>query len=151
MINGVKVKKIVRHHDESGYLCELVKEGEETFATVKQTNYTKAYPGFIKAFHWHKKQDDIWFPVAGNMQIVMYDRRPDSPTKGETQVICAGETNPLMIYIPVGVAHGYKVLGNEPAYLFYHTTNTYNPKDPDEMRIPYNDPEIGFNWDTKFE
>ena len=47
----------------------------------------------------------------------------------------------------VGVAHGYKVLSREPVLLFYHTTKPYNPQDPDEQRIPYNDPQINFDWE----
>jgi dTDP-4-dehydrorhamnose 3,5-epimerase len=42
------------------------------------------------------------------------------------------------------------VLGNEPAALFYHTTATYDPKAPDEERIPFDSPEIGFDWKTRF-
>jgi len=65
-------------------------------------------------------------------------------------VLYMGEKNPLALFIPKGVAHGYKVLGHKPACLFYHTTEVYDPKDPDEERIPYNDPAIGFDWATRF-
>jgi dTDP-4-dehydrorhamnose 3,5-epimerase len=41
------------------------------------------------------------------------------------------------------------VLGTEPAGLFYHTTGRYDPADPDEERIPFDDPRIGFDWRTK--
>ena len=51
-----------------------------------------------------------------------------------------------MIVIPVGVAHGYKVVSEEPVLLFYHTTESYDQDNPDEERIPYNDPAIGFDW-----
>jgi dTDP-4-dehydrorhamnose 3,5-epimerase len=47
------------------------------------------------------------------------------------------------------VAHGYRVLGNSPAVIVYFTTKSYNPKNPDEYRIPWNDPSIGFDWETK--
>jgi len=149
MINGVEIKKIIRHSDDRGYFSEIIKFGEETFCEVKQTNYSIAYPKVIKAFHWHKKQFDVWFPVKGNMQIVLYDIRKKSPTRGETQIICAGEDNPQLILIPPGVMHGYRVLGNKPAGLFYHTSEIYNPENPDEQRIPFDDPRIGFDWTTK--
>jgi dTDP-4-dehydrorhamnose 3,5-epimerase len=48
----------------------------------------------------------------------------------------------------VGVAHGYKVVSDEPVLLFYHTTESYDPINPDEKRIAYNDPGIGFNWES---
>ncbi len=149
MINGVIIKQIKRWADDRGFFAEIAKFGEETFKEIKQTSYTETYPGVIKAFHWHKKQYDIWFPVSGNIEIVLYDVRKDSSTKNETQVIYAGQNNPLLILIPPGVAHGYRVLGNQTAGLFYHTSEAYNAENPDEQRIPFDDPKIGFNWQTK--
>ena len=35
--------------------------------------------------------------------------------------------------------------------LLYHTTDAYNPAAPDEERIPYNDPAIGFDWTTQMK
>ncbi|MCI0471009.1 MAG: dTDP-4-dehydrorhamnose 3,5-epimerase family protein [Candidatus Aminicenantes bacterium] len=149
MIDGVKIKQLKKFSDDRGFFSEVIKFGEDTFCEVRQTSYTEAYPGVIKAFHWHKKQIDVWFPVRGNMQIVLHDLREESPTKGETQVIFGGEDNPILVLIPTGVAHGYRVLGNTPATLFYHTSEAYDPKDPDEERIPFDDPKIGFDWTTK--
>ena len=47
------------------------------------------------------------------------------------------------------MAHGYRVLGNKPLTIIYFTTTSYNRVNPDEKRIPWNDPEIGFDWTTK--
>ena len=149
MINGVAIKKLTKYCDDRGFFAEIIKEGEETFHEVKQTSYTETQPGVIKAFHWHKRQWDVWFVVRGMAQVVLHDLRPDSETRGETQVICAGEDNPCLISIPPGVAHGYRVLGNEKVALFYHTSEAYNPSDPDEERIDFGDPQIGFDWTTK--
>jgi dTDP-4-dehydrorhamnose 3,5-epimerase len=84
--------------------------------------------------------------ASGNIRAVLYDRREDSPTFGTTQVIFAGETNPVLIVIPPGVAHGYQVLGNKPALVFYHTTESYKAENADEERIPFDDKTIGFDW-----
>jgi len=32
--------------------------------------------------------------------------------------------------------------------LFYHTTLSYDRNDPDEGRVPFDDPGIGFPWYT---
>jgi dTDP-4-dehydrorhamnose 3,5-epimerase len=149
MIQDVKIKPIKRFADDRGFFCEVIKFGEESFHEVKQTSYTETYPGVIKAFHWHKKQWDAWFVVSGMAQVVLHDMREDSPTKGETQVICAGEDNPVLISIPPFVAHGYRVLGTEKVCLFYHTSEAYDPAAPDEERIAFDDPQIGFDWTTK--
>lgn len=149
MIKDVVVKKLVRHSDDRGFFMEILRDDDELLQRFGQASLSKSYPGVIKAFHYHKKQDDIWFFPVGNAQVVLYDTREDSPTKGETNVFCLGEDNPQILVIPIGVAHGYRVLGNTPAVIVYFTTESYDPKEPDEYRIPWDDPRIGFDWSTK--
>jgi len=149
MIHGVGIKRLEVHSDDRGMLVEVVRADDPFFAAIKQTTYTEAFPGVIKAFHWHRRQKDIWFFSSGTAQVVLHDLREDSPTARQTQVIYMGVRNPLVVCIPELVAHGYRVLGNEPAGLFYHTTECYDPANPDEERIPFNDPLIGFDWQTK--
>lgn len=149
MIEGVIVKECVVHPDDRGWLLEIVRDDEPVFREVKQTTLTLAYPGVIKAFHWHRRQWDVWFFVSGMAQTVLYDLREAAPTHGRTQVIYMGERHPRVVAIPPGVAHGYRVLGAEPAALLYHTTEHYDPADPDEYRIPFDDAAIGFDWRTR--
>ena len=149
MINGVAIKQLKRWCDDRGFFTEVIKDGEETFHEVKQTSYTETLPGVIKAFHWHKKQWDVWFVIKGMAQVVLYDLREESETKGEIQVVVCGADNPVLISIPPGVAHGYRVLGNERVGLLYHTSEAYDPANPDEERIDFDDPKIGFDWQTE--
>jgi dTDP-4-dehydrorhamnose 3,5-epimerase len=148
-IDGVVVKEVVVHSDDRGSLMEIVRDDEPVFREVRQTTFTIAYPGVIKAFHWHRRQWDVWFFTAGMAQVVLFDLREGSPTRGETQVLYMGERRPLVVAIPPGVAHGYRVLGVVPAALLYHTTEHYDPADPDEERLPFDDPRIGFDWQTR--
>ena len=149
MIHGVVAKEAVVHADDRGVLMEVVRDDEPVFRDVKQTTFTLAYPGVIKAFHWHRRQWDVWFFSTGMAQVVLFDLREGSPTHGQTDVLYMGARRPMVVAIPPGVAHGYRVLGSEPAGLFYHTTEHYDPADPDEERIPFDDPRIGFDWATR--
>jgi len=156
MIHGVKIKPLKVHQDvidrpedaavPRGILMELVRNDEDLLRQFGQTTMTIAHKGIIKAFHWHKKQDDIWFVATGKAKIVLHDLREDSPTYRQTDVLYGGTDDYKVIVIPIGVAHGYQVMSDEPVIMVYHTTESYNPKDPDELRIPYNDPDINFDW-----
>jgi dTDP-4-dehydrorhamnose 3,5-epimerase len=148
-IHDVVIKRLVTHSDDRGYFREILRDDENLMTRFGQTSFTKTYPGVIKAFHWHHHQDDLWYVTDGMARVVLYDQRSSSPTHGETQVIYAGEDNPVLILIPAGIAHGYQVLGTKPVLLFYHTTQSYDPVDPDEERIPHDDPTIGFDWSIK--
>lgn len=148
MIEGVQIKKLVRHCDDRGFFMEILRDDDELLKRFGQASMSKSYPGVIKAFHYHEKQDDLWFFPVGNAQVVLHDLRPDSATFRQTQVVYMGEDNPLLTLIPAGVAHGYRVLGPDAACIVYFTTLSYDVKDPDEKRLPWDDPEIGFNWET---
>ncbi len=149
MIEGVKVKQLVRHPDDRGFFQEIVRDDEGLLTRFGQASMSKTYPGVIKAFHYHEKQEDLWFFPAGNSQVVLHDLRPASPTYRQTNVFYMGEDNPILLLIPRLVAHGYRTLGEKPAVIIYFTSEHYDPKDPDEKRIPYDDPGIGFEWETK--
>lgn len=148
-LHRVKVKDLITHADDRGFFREVLRDDDKLLSCFGQTSVTVTYPGVIKAFHYHEKQDDLWYVASGMAQVVLYDMRKDSPTYKETQVIYAGEQNPVLIVIPISVAHGYRVLGDKPVMLFYHTTMSYDAKNPDEKRIPFDDPGINFDWKTQ--
>jgi dTDP-4-dehydrorhamnose 3,5-epimerase len=150
MIEGVKTKNLQKFCDDRGFFAEIVRDDEpELLEKFGQASWSMSFPGVIKAFHYHEKQDDLWFFPSGNAQVVLYDLRNDSPTKNETNVFYMGENNPMILLIPKGVAHGYRVLGDKPATIIYFTTESYDKDNPDEMRIPWNDTRVGFDWTTK--
>ena len=155
MIDGVKIKTLKVWPDQAqgrevlsrpGFLMEVVRDDEALLSHFGQSTFTVTYPGAIKAFHWHRQQDDVWFVADGQALVVLYDQREDSPTFGQTQTIRAGKDGYKVIVIPAGVVHGYKVLGHDPVLLFYHTTRAYNAGNPDEERLPYDDQKINFDW-----
>ncbi|WP_340598671.1 dTDP-4-dehydrorhamnose 3,5-epimerase family protein [Priestia megaterium] len=149
VIEGVKVKRLIKHCDDRGFFAEVLRDDEKLLTKFGQISWSNSYPGVIKAFHYHEKQDDIWFFPCGNVQVVLYDLRKKSVTEGKTNVYYMGEDNPIVLLIPKGVAHGYRVLGEKVATIIYCTTEPYNPISPDEKRIPWNDKNIGFDWEIK--
>jgi dTDP-4-dehydrorhamnose 3,5-epimerase len=149
LIEGVITKKLIRHCDDRGFFMEILRDDDELLSRFGQASMSMSYPGVIKAFHYHERQDDLWFFPVGNAQVVLHDLREGSTTKGETNVFYMGETNPMLLVIPKGVAHGYRVLGNIPVVITYYTTESYDPKNPDEKRLEWNDRIINFDWTTE--
>ncbi len=149
MIHGVETKRLVQHPDDRGYLAELLRADEPIFSGFGQANVTLTYPGVVKAWHYHRQQDDLWVCVRGMLRVGLYDMREDSPTHKQVQELYIGEQNPMLVKIPVGVAHGYTVVGSEPAILIYVVTTPYDPNAPDEFRIPWDSPDIPFDWSVR--
>jgi len=149
MIHGVTIKKLQPHADERGCLTEILRSDDDIFQKFGQIYVSLNYPGVIRAWHYHKKQDDLWAVVKGMVKAVLYDQREDSPTRGEVQEVFLGEQNPVLLKIPVGVMHGYKTIGVEPSLLINLPTEAYDPADPDEYRLPFDTDQIPYDWDIK--
>jgi len=146
MIEGVKIKQLQRHADERGCLTEILRRDDEIFAEFGQIYATVNYPQVVRAWHYHRKQDDFFAVVKGMVKAVLYDAREGSPTKGEVNEFFLGEQNMILLRIPVGVYHGYKTVGDETAILLNLPTRTYDPSDPDEYRLPWDSPEVPYDW-----
>ncbi len=149
LIDGVQSKQLKVIPDERGFLMEMLRADEEMFVKFGQVYMTVAYPGVVKGWHYHKKQDDIFFGIKGMIKLVLHDAREDSPTHGTTNEFFIGERNPMLVTIPAGVLHGFKGIGHEPAYIINLPTEPYNYADPDEYRIPPHDPSIPYDWTLK--
>lgn len=149
MIDGVTIKNLQPHADERGCLTEILRSDDEIFQKFGQIYASLNYPGVIRAWHYHRKQDDLWAVVRGMVKAVLYDQRKDSPTHGEVQEVFLGEQNPVLLKIPVGVMHGYKTIGVEPSLLINLPTEAYDPADPDEYRLPFDTDQIPYDWDIK--
>ena len=152
LIDGVQVAPLALWPDDRGYFLEVARLGDpaEEFTAgfgSTQLSATLSYPGTIKAIHYHCRQTDVWAPVRGMFQVFLYDLRVLSPTFGRLNTFYIGSLRPWKLRIPPGVAHGYKVIGEESALLIYMTDRFYDPAD--EGRIPFDDPGIHYDWDTQ--
>lgn len=110
----------------------------------RQVSLSQTGAGIIKAFHYHEKQSDLFCPVTGLFRIVLLDVRPESASNGHGYSVYSDPTFPFVLHIPPGVAHGYQILGNEPATMLYIMNREYDPED--ELRAEWNDPAVGFPW-----
>lgn len=146
MIDGVTTKKLKAIPDERGRLMEILRRDDEMFTEFGQAYVTTAYPGAVKAWHFHKLQDDHFCVLAGMMKVVLYDAREGSPTKGEVNEFFLGVHNFLVLKIPRGVYHGFKCISDTEAMCLNLPTNTYNYDDPDEYRLPAHTEKIPYNW-----
>ena len=151
LIQGVGIIPLQFWPDDRGYFLELLRAGQGLAAGLStatlQVSAALSYPGAIKAFHFHSRQTDIWAPAAGMLQVCLYDLRVGSPSFGVKNTLYIGELRPWSLRIPPGVGHGYKVLGPDPALLVYATDRFYDPTD--EGRLAWNDPDIGYDWETQ--
>jgi dTDP-4-dehydrorhamnose 3,5-epimerase len=149
MIQGVKVKKLKVISDERGRLMEMLRVDDELYIKFGQVYMTTAYPGTVKAWHYHKKQVDNFVVVKGMMKVVLYDGRKKSPTYKEIDEFFMGEHNPILLQIPAYVYHGFKCISESEAIVINCPTEMYDYEEPDEFRVEPHGGEIPYEWSRK--
>lgn len=151
LIEGVRIAPIALWPDDRGYFLEVLRLGNGLASgfppATTQVSAALSYAATIKAFHYHLHQTDYWVPAQGMFQVALTDLRVGSGTYGWKNTLYVGALRPWSLLIPPGVAHGYKVVGEQPGILVYVTDRFYNPED--EGRIAYNDPRIAYDWELQ--
>jgi len=128
---------------------EMLRADDDLFTKFGQIYMTTAYPGVVKAWHYHKKQIDNFVVVKGMMKVVLYDGRADSPTYKEINEFFMGEHNPILLQIPAFVYHGFKCISETEAIVINCPTEVYSYENPDEYRLPPHGGEIPYDWSRK--
>jgi dTDP-4-dehydrorhamnose 3,5-epimerase len=140
-VPGLQRIPLERYEDERGWFCELRRDSVLPKAT-RQTNLSFSRAGVIRGLHYHERgQDDLFVALQGTARIVVLDR-----ATGEVFTEDIGDENPVAIYVPGHHAHGFEALTD---LLFcYHVTEEYDPADPDEHGVAWNDRRVAHLWST---
>ena len=142
MVDGVEVIPLRRVEDERGWFSELMRASKLP-KPVRQANLAKSRKGVIRALHYHERgQDDLFACLHGTARVVVLDR-----ASGETFTEDIGDENRVALYIPGTYAHGYEALTD--CLFCYFVTREYDPADPDEHAVPWNDPRVAHLWSTR--
>jgi dTDP-4-dehydrorhamnose 3,5-epimerase len=141
VIAGLEILPLRYFHDERGWFVEVRRDSLVPQRTL-QTNVSFSRKGVIRGLHYHERgQDDLFACLTGTARVVVLDLETD-----ETFSTDIGEQNPVAVYIPGRHAHGFEALTD---LLFcYHVTREYDPTDPDEHGIRWDDPRVKGLWST---
>lgn len=146
MIDGVKIKKLKIVPDNRGRLMEILRCDDEIFEKFGQVYVTTAFPGIVKAWHYHKKQDDHFVCLMGKIKLALYDERQGSKTKGEINEFILSLDDPFMVKIPKMVYHGFKGIADSESMILNVPTMPYNRNEPDEFRVDAFENDIPYDW-----
>jgi dTDP-4-dehydrorhamnose 3,5-epimerase len=146
-LDGVRIRAATTQLDERGSICEIYNPDwdftEEPLIFVYQTTIR---PGQIKGWVLHLDQDDRLFFSTGDVKVVLYDARPESPTFGRMNAHTFGETRRALLRIPAGVYHALQNVGERDALFINLPTQPYQHENPDKYRLPLDTPEIPYTF-----
>jgi dTDP-4-dehydrorhamnose 3,5-epimerase len=131
-----------RHEDERGWFSEIARASALP-KPVRQANLSRSRQGVIRGLHYHERgQDDLFVCLEGMVRVVVLNRET-----GETETVDIGDDNFVAIYVPGHHAHGYEALSD--CLFCYFVTEEYDPADPDEHGVPWDDPRVVDIWSTR--
>ena len=149
-ITGLVLIENVIHGDTRGFFTERFhlqrfREHGVTAAFV-QDNHSRSAPGVLRGLHYQHApaQGKLLGMARGRVWDVAVDIRPTSATFGHHLGVELSDMNGRLLWLPAGFAHGFCVLGDEPADILYKVDAPYEPAG--EGGIQWNDPQLDIRW-----
>lgn len=123
-IPGVIVRPLSRHTDSRGWLLELFRDDESPEGFEPAMAYiSMTRPGVARGPHEHVDQTDGFAFVDGRYEVYLWENRPGRPEASER--LMAGAENPLAVYVPPGVVHAYRNVGDREAFVINFPNRLY--------------------------
>lgn len=147
---GLKIVQLKIYHDNRGFFVERF--NKKLFQDLSlpvdyfQDNHSLSSPNVIRGLHFQNNpsQAKLVGCLRGRILDVAVDIRKDSPTLGKYFSIELSAENGKLLFIPEGFAHGFAVLGNEPADVMYKVDNQFSKEGDGGIR--FNDPDLKIDW-----
>ena len=144
MIEGVVVKKLTQIVDERGKVMHMLRADWPIFSKFGEVYFSVVNPGVVKAWKKHYKMIQHFAVPVGNIRLVIYDDRKDSPTYGKIDILEIGEDNYCLVKIPPLVWYGFKGISSSPSLI---ANCTDMPHDPEEVeRLDIFSEKIPYRW-----
>ena len=143
MIDGVIATPLKQILDERGKVMHMLRSDDAHFHGFGEIYFSCIYPDAVKAWHMHTRLTLNYAVPHGQIKFVLYDDRPNSPTRGNVQEFFLGPDNYLLVTVPPHVWNGFKGLGTDMAIVancasLPHDRTEINRRDPLDPAIPYN-------------
>jgi dTDP-4-dehydrorhamnose 3,5-epimerase len=149
-IPEVLLLKRDRYTDSRGWFTELHNEAILQAAGFNvqfvQDNLSRSAPGVLRGLHFQRdpEQGKLVTCLVGRIYDVAADIRPASPTFGQHVAVELMADGGESLWIPPGFAHGFMVLGSEPALVTYKVDQHRSATG--ERGILWNDPTLAIAW-----
>jgi len=142
-------KESPTHVDDRGMVCEMFDPRWNISPDpIVFSYFFTIRPGMIKGWGMHKIHEDRYFIIQGEIEVVLYDDRKDSPTYKMLSKVFLSEYNRRMMIIPRGVWHANRNVGNKDCLVANLPTIQYNHKSPDKYRLPLDTDLIPYKFDN---
>ncbi len=143
LVAGVTVVPLRRIPDERGTILHMLRRTDPHFLEFGEIYFTTIYRDVVKGWHRHRDMTLNYACISGRIKLVIYDERPDSPTRGRLMERFLGPDDYSLVVIPPGLWTGFKGM-DELSVVANCATHPHDP-DRTERRDPLGT-EIPYDW-----
>lgn len=146
-IAGLAIRPLATQSDGRGTLTELydLRWGHHPDPLVF-SYLVSIRPGQVKGWIRHRLQDDRLAFIVGAIQVVLWDGREDSPTRGMLNEFTFGTVNRSLVTIPTGVWHALRNVDVADSFFVNYPTQPYNYENPDKELLPLENDVIPYRF-----
>ncbi|MDX1916477.1 MAG: dTDP-4-dehydrorhamnose 3,5-epimerase [Rickettsiaceae bacterium] len=149
-IEGVFLIRPHIYKDERGFFLEKFKAGAFEDISIAshfvQDNFSRSWQNVVRGLHTQENQTKLVGVSRGTIYDVAVDIRPGSKTYGKYFATELSDENGLMLFIPSGFLHGFKVI-SDVADVHYKVNDIYRPES--EITVNALDPDLNISWPNK--
>jgi dTDP-4-dehydrorhamnose 3,5-epimerase len=147
LIEGVTIRDAPTHGDERGSLVEIFDQRWGWHpAAIGSLHCFTIRPGYVKGWGLHERHEDRYFILLGEMELVLFDPRPNSSTYGDVCKIAMSEHHRCLVNIPTHVWHAEHNVGTKDVVVIDLPTAPYDHANPDKYRLPIDTPLIPYSF-----
>ena len=148
--DGVTFRDAITHPDDRGTVVELYDERWDWHPDPLVFAYSFTIrPGKIKGWGMHLEHEDRYFVLSGEMEVVLYDEREDSPTRGVVASVVLSHHHRRLMNVPTGVWHANRNLGSTDVVCVNFPTAPYDHANPDKYRLPLDTDRIPYSFEDR--
>ena len=144
MIHDVKITPLKILSDSRGSVMHMMRNDSKIFESFGEIYFSTIFKNSIKAWHLHKESTLNYVCIKGAVKLVLFDERPESPTKGKYQEINLSPKNYFLVTIPPNIWNGFKGLYEPESIIANCLSLPHNEKEM--VRKNHSDQKFNFKW-----
>jgi dTDP-4-dehydrorhamnose 3,5-epimerase len=145
-IEGVQIVSLRRIPDERGTIFHMLRRTDPHFVEFGEIYFTSIYRDVVKGWHRHRLMTLNYACIAGRIKLVLYDDRPDSPSRGTLLERFLGPDDYSLVVIPPGIWTGFKGM-SDLSIVANCATHPHDPANTERLD-PFGT-EIPYDWAVK--
>jgi dTDP-4-dehydrorhamnose 3,5-epimerase len=147
LIDGLCIRPLTTHADDRGSLVELFDPRWKWHPDPLCFAYSFTIrPGFVKGWNLHREHEDRYALLQGELELVLFDPRPDSSTCGAICRVVLSDRHRCLVNVPRNVWHADHNIGTTDVVVINFPTTPYDHARPDKYRLPLDTTLIPYSF-----